>query len=70
MSVTFLLNSLHSVGYLWTERYLHCFTNGNWCLHDFLRFLVDLQSSHAFPCSPGLVGVDVDVDSAKVLLLE
>ena len=33
-----------------------------------LGFCVDLQSSHAFPCSPGLAGVEVEVDRAKVLL--
>ena len=33
-------------------------------------FCVDFQSSHAFPCSPGLVEVEVEVevDRAKVLL--
>ena len=69
MPVAFLLNSLHSVGYLWVEEDLHLFTNGNWCLHGF-GFLVDLQSSHAFPCSPRLVGVEIEVDRAKVLLLK
>ena len=33
-----------------------------------LGSLFNLQSSHAFPCGPGLVGVEVEVDSAKVLL--
>ena len=70
MSVTFLLNNLHCDGYLWTERHLHNgLTNGNWCLHDF-GFCADLQPFHTFPCSPGLVGVVVEVDSVKVLLLE
>ena len=32
------------------------------------RFCVDLQSSHASPCSPGLVGVELEADRAKVLL--
>ena len=33
-----------------------------------LGSFVDLQSSHAFPCSPALVGVGLEVDRAKVLL--
>ena len=33
-------------------------------------FSVNLQSSHAFPCSPGLVGVEVEVDRVTVLLLK
>ena len=33
-------------------------------------FLVDLQPSHALPCSPRLVGVELEVDRAKVLLLK
>ena len=55
---------LTAFGYV---RYLHWFTNGNWCLHD-LGFLVNLQSSH-FACNSELVGIEVEVDSVKVLLL-
>ena len=68
MSVTFLLNSLHCVGYFWAES---IFTDSPMATGAFmtLGFHVNLQSSHAFPCVSGLVGVEVEVDSAKALLL-
>ena len=64
MSVTFLFNSLHCVGCLFI------FTDSPIATGAFmtLGFLVDLQSSHAFPCSPGLVSVELEVDRANVLL--
>ena len=66
MSVTFLLNSLHSVDCLWAER---TFTDSPMATGAFMTWgsFVDLQSSH-FSCSPGLAGVEVELDSAKVLL--
>ena len=66
--MAFLFNTLHCVGYLRFERYLH--TDPSMVTGAFMTLdsFVNLQPSHAFLCSPGLDGIEVKADSAKVLL--
>ena len=69
LSVSDLLNSLHSVGHLWVERY---FTDSPMATGAFMTLgsLLAFSPLMQFPCSPGLVDFELEADSAKVLLLE
>ena len=67
MLVAFLLNSLHSVGYFWLRG---IFTDSPMATGAFLALGSVLTFSplmHSL-VAPGLAGVEVDVDNAKVLL--